>query len=182
MTGKDTMNKDDSLRRLREELAEMGLGDLPPEVMGEIEQARRSGRNVSIPLSSLDRSDINARSRRVSVTRRTVNGRTETEIRETGTDGVERVYGSLDEAPADLRAWVERAGPGPPPASPPAGWGDGPAGPRPRPAAGVERIPTVEVFPGGRSAPGSGFRTFLLALIATALLAILGVLIWMAVR
>jgi hypothetical protein len=176
------MNEDDSLRRLREELGEMGVDDLPPEVIGEIERARLTGGKVRIPRSALDRSDLNAASRRVSVTRSTVNGQTRTEIRETGSDGVERVYSSMEEAPAELRAWIERAGAGLAPGSPPPGWVDGPGGSPPRPAARVERIRPVEAFTGERPEAGTGFRTFLLALIAAALLAILGVLTWMAVR
>jgi hypothetical protein len=173
------MDADQSLRRLREELDQLGLGDLPAEVMQEIEQAGLAGGRVRLPLSALDRSDLHASSRRVSVTRRTVNGATRTEIRETGPDGVERVYRSLDEAPPELRAWIERTGAGLPPAPP--GWADA-AGQADARTTAAGSIPVVDPFPVARSPGGSGVRTILLGVIAAALLAILGVLVWIAVK
>lgn len=175
------MNEDDGLRRLRVELEEMGLDDLPPEVMGEIERARLTGGRVRVPRFALDRSDLNAASRRVSVTRSTVNGQSRTEIRETGADGVERVYRSLEEAPAELRAWIERFGPADAPGGP-ASFALGDAGPvrgEPRRASG---FPVEPVFPGAVEHGGSGLKIFLLTVIALALVGILGVLVWMAVR
>lgn len=166
------MDGEESLRRLREELEAMGYNDLTPEMLLAIDaDLKRDGfGEVGGDLTpALVDEDEPARpgptgpgSRHVSVSERRVNGKKILEIRDLDEDGVERVYDSLDDAPEDVRAFIE--------------WAESGASP----GALFERMRgTIDTPPRAGRAPGKPAGAAML--VAMIVLALAGVALWLVI-